>query len=142
MSDLSYFESRIGKLSACTEEVFSFVTDVRNFERVIPPGIIANWQADRESCSFSVSTLGTVGFRMVEKDINKNVVYKGDALRKNDFSIVLHLTENDNNKTDVKVSLSADLNPIMKMMAAKPIEQFLGMLINEMEKFNGWKTKD
>jgi hypothetical protein len=28
----------------------------------------------------------------------------------------------------------------MKMMAAKPISQFLEMLINEMEKFRDWKN--
>ena len=44
---------------------------------------------------------------------------------------------------DVKVTLSADLNPMMKMMASKPIGQFLEMLINEMESFRGWKeTKE
>ena len=40
---------------------------------------------------------------------------------------------------DVQVILSADLNPMMKMMAAKPIRQFLEMLVHEMENFRGWK---
>jgi len=36
--------------------------------------------------------------------------------------------------------LSADLNPVMKMMAAKPINQFLETLINEMESFRDWRS--
>ena len=44
-----------------------------------------------------------------------------------------------NKPAEVKVVLTADLNPMMKMIAAKPIGQFLEMLINEMEKFSGWK---
>jgi len=39
MTDLSYFESRTGKLSCNAEEVFAFVTDIRNFERFIPGGL-------------------------------------------------------------------------------------------------------
>ena len=39
------------------------------------------------------------------------------------------------NTAEVKVLLNAELNPMMKMIAAKPIEQFLEMLIAEMEKF-------
>ena len=39
-----------------------------------------------------------------------------------------------------KVLLEAELNPVLKMMANKPILQFLEMLIREMENFNGWKN--
>ena len=36
--------------------------------------------------------------------------------------------------------LSADLNPMMKMMASGPINQFLEILINEMENFRDWEN--
>lgn len=125
------------------EEVFSFVTDIRNFERFIPKGAINNWDAEKESCSFSVSMLGIVTVRLAEKEKNTKVVYTGDALKKEDFSLVLFISDKVNNSAEVKVSLSADLNPMMKMMANKPINQFLEMLIKEMENFRSWKdTKE
>lgn len=143
MSDLSYFESRSGTLTCNAEEVFSFVTDIRNFERFIPKGAINNWDAEKESCSFSVSMLGIVTVRLAEKEKNTKVVYTGDALKKEDFSLVLFISDKVNNSAEVKVSLSADLNPMMKMMANKPINQFLEMLIKEMENFRSWKdTKE
>jgi hypothetical protein len=139
MTDLSNFESRIGKVTCSAEELFSFVTDIRNFERFIPQGTINTWQADNESCSFSVSMIGTVSFRIAEKEMFRKVAYDGDALKENDFSLVLDISEKDKSETNVKVLLSADLNPMLKMMAAKPISQFLEMLINEMETFREWK---
>jgi hypothetical protein len=139
MSNLSDFESRTGKLTCSAEEVFDFVTDIRNFEQFVPKGNIDNWNAEKESCSFSVSMLGTVSVKLAEKEKYNKVVYKGDALKKNDFSLTLDISVNLNKTADVKVILSADLNPIMKMMATKPIGQFLEMLINEMENFRGWK---
>jgi carbon monoxide dehydrogenase subunit G len=143
MSNLSYFESRTGKLTCSAEEVFDFVSDIRNFEQFIPKGNINNWNAEKESCSFSVSMLGTVSVRLIEKEEYSKVVFMGDALNKNDFSLTLDISGNLNKTADVKVKLSADLNPMMKMMAIKPIGQFLEMLINEMENFRGWKdTKE
>jgi carbon monoxide dehydrogenase subunit G len=143
MTDLSYFESRTGKLTCSAEEIFDFMTDIRNFEQFIPKGNINNWKADKESCSFSVSMLGTVSVRLAEKEKCNKVVFMGDALKKNDFSLTLDISDNLNKTADVKVKLSADLNPMMKMMATKPIGQFLEMLINEMENFRGWKgTKE
>jgi carbon monoxide dehydrogenase subunit G len=140
MSDISNFESRSGRLNCNAEDVFAFVTDLRNFERFIPGGTINNWSADKESCNFSVSMIGTVTVRLAEKERYTRVVYTGDALKKNDFTLTLLISDKLENPAEVSVHLSADLNPMMKMMAAKPIKQFLEMLINEMEGFNDWKN--
>jgi hypothetical protein len=140
MTDLSYFESRSGKLTCSAAEAFAFVTDIRNFERFIPDRTISNWHSEKESCTFSVSMLGTVSFRLAEKEEYKKVMFKGDALKENDFSVTLDITDNSNNPANIRVLLSADLNPMMKMIAAKPIGQFLEMLIIEMESFRDWKN--
>jgi hypothetical protein len=139
MDDLSYFESRSGKLTCNAEEVFAFVTDIRNFEQFIPKGNINNWNAERESCSFNVSMLGTVTIRLAEKEKYNKVVFKGDAMKKNDFSLTLDISVNVKKQADVRVLLSADLDPMMRMMAARPVDRFLEILINEMESFRGWK---
>ena len=140
MSDLSYFESRTGMLTCTAEEVFNFVTDIRNFERFIPDGKINDWQADKDSGSFSVPMLGTVSLRLAEKEMFNKVVFEGDALKKNDFTLDLEIHKNINNTAKVKVAIKADLNPMLKMMATKPISQFLEKLISEMERFKDWKN--
>ena len=140
MTDLSYFESRSGKLSCSVEDVFAFVTDIRNFQRFIPEGTISNWNSEKESCSFNVSMLGTVSVRLSEKKEYSKVVFTGDALKKDDFILTLAISDNAENHAEVRVMLSADLNPMIKMIATKPISQFLEMLINEMESFGDWKN--
>ncbi len=139
MTDLSFFESRHGTVSCSAIEVFVFVTDIRNFEQFIQKGTMNNWKAEKDFCSFSVPMLGTVALRIAEKEEFKKVVYNGDALKKEDFILTLSISDNIKNRADVSIVLSADLNPMMKIMAAKPIEQFLEKLIHEMEQFNGWK---
>jgi carbon monoxide dehydrogenase subunit G len=138
MDGISNFESRSGKLSANAETVFAFVTDIRNFERFAPEGTINNWTAEKESCSFSVSMVGTVTVRISDKQKFSKVIYSGDALKKNDFSLTLHISDNLSNPAEVRVELNADLNPVMKMMVSRPIIQFLEMLIHEMEGFSEW----
>lgn len=140
MTDISQFRSRTGKIHAGADDIFNFVTDIRNFEQFAPSGTINSWQAGKESCSFSVSMLGTVSFRLSEKVRHSRVVFEGDALKKNDFTISLNISEAGQETSEVIVNLDADLNPVMKMMAANPINQFLEMLIKEMEHFKGWKS--
>ena len=127
-------------MSCSVEDVFAFVTDIRNFQRFIPEGTISNWNSEKESCSFNVSMLGTVSVRLSEKKEYSKVVFTGDALKKNDFILTLAISDNAENHAEVRVMLSADLNPMIKMIATKPIGQFLEMLINEMESFRDWKN--
>jgi hypothetical protein len=138
MDHSSYFESRTGTVSGNAKEVFNFVTDLRNFERFAPSGTINNWKAEKDNCSFGVSMIGTVTVRLAEKNEFVKVVYSGDALKKNDFILTLDIYDHAGEPAGVKVNLYADLNPIMKMMVVKPIEQFLGLLIKEMEEFREW----
>ncbi len=80
MNDLSHYESRSGNLSCTSVEVFDFVTDIRNFEQFIPSGKIHNWKAGKETCSFSVSMVGTVTVRIADKEPYNKVIFNGDAL--------------------------------------------------------------
>ena len=139
MSDLK-FESRTGKLKCTTTEVFNFITDIRNFEQFIPEGSIKNWQASAESSSFQVPPIGTASVSLTEKTPNSFVAYSGDALKKNDFKLLVHISENEIKLAEVKINLSVELNPFLKMMASGPIEKFLEKLISEMEKFEKWNT--
>ncbi len=138
MTDISYFESRLGKLTCNSEEFFAFVTDIRNFRQFISDREINNWNAEKEYCTFNVSMIGTVSVRLSQKEKYNKVIFDGDALNKNDFSVTLDITDNLINQAEVKISLSADLNPMMKLMASKPIVQFLEILIVQMESFSGW----
>jgi carbon monoxide dehydrogenase subunit G len=140
MSGLSHFESRRSRLKCSAEEVFRFVTDIRNFERFLPEKSVANWTAEKESCSFSVAMAGKVEVRLAKKEEFSKVVFNGDALKENDFTLVLDISENNERQAEVKVTLSADLNPMLKMMASKPIAQFLEMLVKEMEAFSDWNN--
>jgi hypothetical protein len=138
MSDISLYHSRPGNLSCSRGEAFAFITDLRNFGRFVHEGTISNWQAEKESCNFSVSMLGTVSVRLVEKEMSSKVVYQGDALSKNDFTINVNISGEPEEPAELSLSLSASLNPVMKMMADKPIRQFMELLIKEIENFRDW----
>jgi len=138
MSDNTNYESRPGNLSCTPAEAFAFITDLRNFGRFVKEGTINNWHADKESCSFSVSMLGKVSVRLIEKEFSTKVVYQGDALSKNDFTINVNISGEPSERAEVSLSLSTSLNPVMKMMADKPIRQFMEMLMLEIENFRAW----
>jgi carbon monoxide dehydrogenase subunit G len=140
MTNISTFESRTGYVEGRPEDIYRFVTDIRNFERFIPGNSITGFVSEKESCSFSVSMIGTVSVRITEKVEFSRVVFDGDALKKEDFRLTLHIDGSKPGESAVRVSVEADLNPMLKMMASRPLEQFLEMLVTQMEKFKDWRN--
>jgi carbon monoxide dehydrogenase subunit G len=141
MSDLSTFESRTGNLACTPSEVFDFVTDISNFKQFIPDGTSINaLHIERESCSFNITSLGNVNLTLTEKKPHDKVVYDGTVFKSNSFSLVMDIKKNTAGKAEVHLKLTAQLNPVLRMMAAEPVENFLGKMIEEMEKFRGWNA--
>jgi carbon monoxide dehydrogenase subunit G len=75
---------------------------------------------------------------LTEKTPNSFVAYSGDALKKNDFKLLVHIFENERKLAEVRINLTVEINPFLKMMASGPIEKFIEKLISEMEKFEKW----
>lgn len=137
---MSEFESRSGNLTCTPVEIFDFVTDIRNFSQFIPEGTIDIVHIERDSCNFRISQLGNVDLYLSEKEPCSKVIYKGTAFKSQDFSLLLNITVNKSGKAVVDIKLTAELNPIMKMVAAEPVKRFLETLILEMEKFRDWNN--
>jgi carbon monoxide dehydrogenase subunit G len=140
MGEILAFESRTGKLNASAESVFNFVTDIRNFSRFVPDGKISNLKLERDECSFKINMLGTVNFSITEKIMYSKVLFSGEALQTNKFSLDLKIESSGDSSSGVQVSLKAEMNPFLKVIANDPIRQFLETLITEMENFRDWEN--
>lgn len=139
MSDISTYESRTGKVNCTSEELYYFLTDIRNFERFIPKDKFSDIKMDKDSCSFNVSMMGKVHIRIGDRKEYNEVVFSGNAMQVNDFSLTVKFGDTEPSHSEVKLSVLAHLNPFLNMLAAEPINKFLETLITEMEKFDGWK---
>ncbi len=140
MSEASTFESRIGKIACDSDTFYSFTTDIRNFRQFIPDGTTGNLIIEKESCSFNVSMLGTVKMQISEKLRAERVVFSGNAMQINDFQLIIKILKSGIDNTDIRILLSAEMNPFLKMVAAEPIKKLLEAIVVEMEKFRDWNA--
>ena len=132
------FESRIGKVSVGSKKIFVFITDMRNFRQILPGKSITEWKADSDSCSFKVSPVGKAHLKIIDSDPDNFVKYAGDGLNNTQFFLWVQLKEVSENDTRVKITLKADLNPMIKTVASGPIKDFLEKLVSGMETFDQW----
>ena len=139
MAQASEFISRTGNLTCTPAEVFEFVTDMRNFKRFVPDGSVDKMDFSRDECSFYVASLGNVIINIDRKSPYSDITYNATLLRIQDLSLVLNINGSSNEKATVVITVSAEMNPFMKLMAEKYITKFLEAIIEEMENFRDWK---
>ena len=127
-------ESKVGKLSKNSEEVFNFLTNFNNFSKLIPQDKIKNWIASEDSCSFEIEKVGMIGLEIVEKEPFKLIKIKGSETVPYKFFLWIQLKEIDPNDTRIKLTIKANLNPMIKSVAKKPLQEFVDSLVDQMQK--------
>jgi len=130
------YESRIGKVPHGQEKIYAFLSDFRHFEQLIPEGQVSKWEADSDTCRFNVAGVGEIGLKIVEKRSPDLLKISGDSTANIDFTLWIQIKESAPGDSRVKLTLKADLNPMIRMVAAKPLKQFLEILISHIETFD------
>ncbi|MDP4210413.1 MAG: SRPBCC family protein [Bacteroidota bacterium] len=127
-------ESRIGQLNCNDESIYTFISNFNNFKQFVPADKIRDFESTEDSCRFGVPNIGKVGLRIIERDPFKTIKVTGDGMANQQFVLWIQLKQVADLDTRVKVTIKADLNPMLKMMAQKPLQNFVDKLVEAMEK--------
>ncbi len=129
-------ESKIGKIVSSDEQVYNFLTDFNNFKNLVPNDKISHWKSDEDSCSFSVNPIGKTGIKLLEKEPYKLIKLTSLDDDRFNFTFWVQLKKLEENDTRIKLTLEADMNPMIQMMAKKPLQEFLDKLVDQLMKYN------
>ena len=140
MADYSVYKGRRAVLSCGSGDFFNFISDMRNFNRFVKEDYVSDWDATSDTCRIRIPHVGEAYVRISEKEAFSLVRYTGKVLQNNEFIIDTEISENGDSKAEVDITVRAELNPVLKMMASGLIERFLDSLVEEMENFSDWKV--
>lgn len=129
------FNSKPATLHASQKKVYEFLSDFNNFEKLMPEQVV-NWKSDSETCSFTISGMADMRLKYSRKEPPKLILVVPDGKSPIDFTLIIKLEVNDldEQKTTGVIEINASLNPMMAMIAKRPLEN----LVNVMgERLNG-----
>ncbi|MGE4288859.1 MAG: SRPBCC family protein [Salinivirgaceae bacterium] len=126
-------ESRIGKVEANQERIYALLSDFTNLGSFVPPEQVSDFKSDADSCSFTVAKIGKFGMRVIEREPFKLVKIANDENVPFQFFMWIQIKEVAANDSRVKITLRADLNPMLKMVAKKPLSSFVESLVSKIE---------
>jgi len=125
---MTRFESDIKTVNQPSSEIYAVLSDFDNFDVLLPADKIKNWKSSGDSCRFEVIGIGQVGLKIVDKEQYKTIKYTADGSVPFHFFLWIQLKQIDTSTTKIKVTLDAELNPMLKMVASGPLKKFVGLL--------------
>ena len=106
--------------------VFNFLTDFNNFEPLMPEQV-TDWQSDKDSCSFVIQGMANLKLVFESKNPYNYIKLIPEGKVPFQFFMEINLAESGID-TIANVSIDADLNPMMAMMAKRPLENFVSII--------------
>lgn len=115
------------------QEVFDFLSDVKNFESLMPENISKFEVLSEDTFLFALKGMPEITLKKKELT-SPNKIVLGAAGGKLDFSLTGNILELNENSSEVQLEFSGDFNPMMAMMIKGPISKFIETLATSIPK--------
>lgn len=124
-------ESQKVTLNKSAQNTFNFLSDVRNFEKLMPENISKFEVLRKDKFLFALKGMPEIVLKKKEAIPNSKIVL-GSAGGKLDFSLIANIIEIDSNTSEVKLNFEGEFNAMMAMMIKGPISKFIETLTTNM----------
>lgn len=113
-------------------KVFGFITNLGNFEKILPEDRIENFVFTEDTCSFRIKGMTDLGLKISEK--KEFDLIKMDSYGKVPFpfTMIIHIKSLSPESSEVYIDFEGDINPFLKMMVEKPLTNFFNMLVSKL----------
>ncbi len=115
------------------QELFDLLSDVKNFEKLMPENIAKLEVIGEDAFIFGLKGMPEIKLKMKEK-VAPNKVVLGAASDKLPFTLIANIDAVSDNSSAVKLDFAGDFNPMMAMMIKGPIGKFIETLASNMNK--------
>lgn len=128
-----HIETPTQNVAKSQQAVFEFLTDIKNFEKLMPENIDKFEVLDEDTFRFALKGMPEIVLRRKEQQPFEKVVL-GAASDKLPFTLTANIQSLGEAESAVTLSFEGEFNAMMAMMIKSPITNFMETLSNNMPK--------
>jgi len=113
-------------------ELFDFLSDVKNFEKLMPENT-DKFEVQGDSFLFALKGMPEIRLKMQEKIPNSKIVL-GSTSDKFPFTLTGNISKFNDISSDVQLTFAGEFNPMVAMMIKNPLQKFINTLIENIQK--------
>lgn len=129
---MTEFKSKQISIIKPAEYIFSYLDDFNNFENLLPDQV-TNWQATKDNCSFTIQGMANLNIKKGSKTEFSHLSYDSEGSSPFEFSLHFHFNEKSESDTETHIIFQANLNPMLKMMASRPLQNLVEIMVEKLK---------
>ena len=122
---MSKFESSIKQIAYPQQSVYNMLSDLTNIERVkdkVPEDKLKDLTFDKDTISISVSPVGQISIRIVERDEPKTIKFASENSPMS-FNFWIQILPVSDTASKMKLTIDADIPFFAKGMVSGPLKE-------------------
>lgn len=135
---MTKFESAVKVIPASQKAVYEKLSDLSNLEKVkdrLPQDKVKNLSFDAETLSIEVPPVGKIVLQIVEKEPCKCIKF-ATTTSPLPFNLWIQIVPVTETECKMKLTIGIELNPFMKIMVQKPLQEGLEKMAETLSLIN------
>ncbi len=126
-------ESEIVRVNCSTEKCFNLLLDMNNYHKLLPEDKMTEWEANKDY--FYVKLVNVFSLDMIKQNAEPFLINIKNGNRSAfKFKIKIILNKKDENTCNAQIKCTAKINPALKMMFKKPLNELFNYMASRIEK--------
>jgi hypothetical protein len=121
------------ELKLSDQNLFYKLTDINNYDKIMPENISKFEIIDSNTLIFSLKGMPEIKLVFGEK-ISPSLITLNSSESKINFSLTAHINKIDESNCSFFLEFNGDLNPMIQMMVKTPLQSFINDLSNNISK--------
>lgn len=105
-------------------EVYTFLADLNNHQQLMPENIY-NWSSTEDEAKFTIKNMAKLALKVSSRTKNEEIIAVPSEKAPFEVELKWSVSNNDDGTTEVTYAISAELNMMMKMLAAGPLQKLV-----------------
>ncbi len=122
---MTRIETESKYLNSPISQVWEFISILANHERIMPAQVI-NWKVDGDTCEYTIKGTGSVHLKVTERTEPTHLKLAPNGRIPFPFEVIWELRKSGEG-TQVQAIMKAELSPVLKLVAVRPLTNFLSM---------------
>jgi ribosome-associated toxin RatA of RatAB toxin-antitoxin module len=115
------------------QEMFDFLTNVENYEQLMPESKEKFEVRDEKTFIFGLKGMPVIKLQ-IQETIEPELVVLGSTSDKFDFTLKAHISALNKNQSELQMEFNGEFNAMMTMMVKGPLTKFINTLAENISK--------
>lgn len=134
----SKFESSIREIPHAQQKVYNALSDLSNLERIrdrIPQNKLEDFSFDTDHIAIKAPMVGEIRLHIIDREEPKTIKFETEQSPM-PFNFWIQLLPLTDNSCKMKLTIKADINPFIKGMVKKPLQEGIEKIADALQMIN------